>query len=126
MDMMKLRCKTEFAKTSGSCWRMIFVFALFPWLRPYRIKVRPVSNRTSGTELSLPDDESNDEFHLDSFSNENARFENLAFTMQQKCRIWGTRSSCFKVELNSGAAANISSRTRLIEGYLHNQRSAGF
>ena len=37
MYMMKLRHGTKFANTAGSVWRLIFVFALMPWLRRYRI-----------------------------------------------------------------------------------------
>jgi hypothetical protein len=41
MYMMKLRHGDDFAKTSGSVWRLLFVFALMPWLRKYRILARP-------------------------------------------------------------------------------------
>jgi hypothetical protein len=41
MYMMKLRHGDGFAKTSGSVWRLLFVFALMPWLRKYRILARP-------------------------------------------------------------------------------------
>lgn len=34
---MKLKHGNNFAKRSGSIWRLLFVFALFPWLRQYRI-----------------------------------------------------------------------------------------
>lgn len=34
---MKLKHGENFAKKSGSIWRLLFVFALFPWLRQYRI-----------------------------------------------------------------------------------------
>ena len=35
---MKLRHGDEFGKLSGSIWRLLFVFALMPWLRQYRIQ----------------------------------------------------------------------------------------
>ena len=35
--MMKLRHGTAFGKKSGSTWRLLYVFALMPWLRKYRI-----------------------------------------------------------------------------------------
>jgi hypothetical protein len=35
--MLKLRHGENFAKTCGSCWRLLFVFALMPWMRKYRI-----------------------------------------------------------------------------------------
>lgn len=41
MYMMKLRHGDGFAKTSGSVWRLLFVFALMPWLRKYRVLARP-------------------------------------------------------------------------------------
>lgn len=34
---MKLKYGDNFAKKTGSIWRLLFVFALFPWLRQYRI-----------------------------------------------------------------------------------------
>lgn len=37
MYMMKLRHGKKFGKQSGSIWRLLFVFALMPWLRRYRI-----------------------------------------------------------------------------------------
>uniref|UniRef100_A0A7S2UC44 Uncharacterized protein n=2 Tax=Attheya septentrionalis TaxID=420275 RepID=A0A7S2UC44_9STRA len=37
MYMLKLRHGEHFARTSGSCWRLLFVFALMPWMRKYRI-----------------------------------------------------------------------------------------
>mmetsp|Transcript_3330 Transcript_3330/g.3675 ORF Transcript_3330/g.3675 Transcript_3330/m.3675 type:complete len:162 (-) Transcript_3330:128-613(-) len=38
MYMMKLRHKGNFGKTSGSMWRLLFVVALMPWLKKYRIQ----------------------------------------------------------------------------------------
>lgn len=37
--LMKLR-HAEFGKRAGSCWRLIFVYALMPWLHKYRISTR--------------------------------------------------------------------------------------
>ncbi len=34
---MKLKHGDNFAKKTGSIWRLLFVFALFPWLRQYRV-----------------------------------------------------------------------------------------
>ena len=34
---MKLKHGKQFANKPGSTWRLLFVFALFPWLRQYRI-----------------------------------------------------------------------------------------
>ncbi len=36
MYMLKL-CHDEFGCFAGTCWRMIFVYALAPWMRKYRI-----------------------------------------------------------------------------------------
>ena len=37
MYMYKIKYGDRFAKKSGSIWRLLFVFALMPWLRKYRI-----------------------------------------------------------------------------------------
>lgn len=38
MYLMKLRYGDDFGRLSGSIWRLLFVFALMPWLRRYRIQ----------------------------------------------------------------------------------------
>lgn len=38
MYMMKLRYGNQFGTRAGSIWRLLFVFALMPWLRRYRIQ----------------------------------------------------------------------------------------
>ena len=35
---MKLKHGSKFANQQGSTWRIIFVLALMPWLRRYRIQ----------------------------------------------------------------------------------------
>jgi len=37
MYMMKLRYGDQFARLSGSIWRLLFIFALMPWMQKYRI-----------------------------------------------------------------------------------------
>ena len=37
MYLMKLRYGENFGKRAGSTWRLIFVYALMPWLNKYRI-----------------------------------------------------------------------------------------
>mmetsp|Transcript_6163 Transcript_6163/g.9174 ORF Transcript_6163/g.9174 Transcript_6163/m.9174 type:complete len:595 (-) Transcript_6163:1029-2813(-) len=49
MYMMKLRYGDSFAKTSGSCWRLLFVFALMPWMRKYRLMQQHENDGTSFT-----------------------------------------------------------------------------
>jgi hypothetical protein len=39
--MMKLRHGEQFGNRAGSCWRLIFVHALLPWLQTHRILARP-------------------------------------------------------------------------------------
>lgn len=51
--LMKIRHKEAFARTSGSCWRLLFVFALMPWLRKYRIAARPELEDDSGQDFDL-------------------------------------------------------------------------
>lgn len=36
--MMKLRYGNQFSTTAGATWRLLFVIALMPWLRTYRIQ----------------------------------------------------------------------------------------
>ncbi|KAL7521007.1 hypothetical protein ACHAWX_005701 [Stephanocyclus meneghinianus] len=38
MYMMKLRYGDRFGSEAGTSWRLLFVYALFPWLRKYRIR----------------------------------------------------------------------------------------
>jgi hypothetical protein len=40
MYLMKLRYREDFGKRAGSCWRLIFVYALMPWMHQYRIRDR--------------------------------------------------------------------------------------
>lgn len=51
MYLMKLRYGENFGKTAGSCWRLLFVYALMPWLHKYRIQARPdlMANKNVGT-----------------------------------------------------------------------------
>lgn len=44
---MKLRYAASFGKRAGSAWRLIFVYALMPWLQKYRIQARPESAKQS-------------------------------------------------------------------------------
>lgn len=46
--MLKLRYRENFGRTAGSCWRLIFVFALMPWLNKYRIMTRPEKRSNVG------------------------------------------------------------------------------
>eukprot|EP00568_Trieres_chinensis_P014101 CAMPEP_0183326472 /NCGR_PEP_ID=MMETSP0160_2-20130417/82261_1 /TAXON_ID=2839 ORGANISM="Odontella Sinensis, Strain Grunow 1884" /NCGR_SAMPLE_ID=MMETSP0160_2 /ASSEMBLY_ACC=CAM_ASM_000250 /LENGTH=611 /DNA_ID=CAMNT_0025494465 /DNA_START=70 /DNA_END=1905 /DNA_ORIENTATION=- len=45
MYMMKLRYQENFGRRSGSCWRLLFVYALMPWLSKYRILARKDGHR---------------------------------------------------------------------------------
>ena len=41
MYLMKLRHGPAFATKPGSCWRVLFVVALMPWMRTFRMAARP-------------------------------------------------------------------------------------
>jgi hypothetical protein len=50
--MMKLRFGKNFGDGAGSTWRLLFVYALFPWLHQYRVKARPELLRNATTRLA--------------------------------------------------------------------------
>jgi len=41
MYLMKLRHGQAFATKTGSCWRLLFVVALMPWMRSFRMVAHP-------------------------------------------------------------------------------------
>lgn len=41
MYLVKIRHGPHFGTRAGSCWRLLFVYALMPWLRKYRALTRP-------------------------------------------------------------------------------------
>mmetsp|Transcript_1545 Transcript_1545/g.1898 ORF Transcript_1545/g.1898 Transcript_1545/m.1898 type:complete len:560 (+) Transcript_1545:1461-3140(+) len=53
MYMMKLKHGDKFAKKTGSIWRLLFVYALFPWLRQYRILNNENDELQDGDNLEL-------------------------------------------------------------------------
>ena len=55
MYLMKLRYSDHFGKTAGSCWRLIFVYAIFPWLHKYRVMARPKLFVDATTASSHPE-----------------------------------------------------------------------
>jgi hypothetical protein len=50
---MKLKHGHNFAKKTGSVWRLLFVFALFPWLRQYRI----IKDENQLTHMNMKQDD---------------------------------------------------------------------
>jgi hypothetical protein len=58
MYLMKLRYQHHFCNRAGSCWRLIFVYALMPWLHRYRVLAHPEQSerrRFSRIEAEHPD-----------------------------------------------------------------------
>ena len=51
MYLMKLKHGSNFGKKSSSAWRLLFVFALMPWLRKYRIIYANLDNETNNLLL---------------------------------------------------------------------------
>lgn len=50
--LYKLRYSKHFGQRAGSCWRLIFVYALMPWLHKYRIMARhEETTRVEGDDL---------------------------------------------------------------------------
>jgi septal ring factor EnvC (AmiA/AmiB activator) len=58
MYMMKLRHGDRFGDAVGTSWRLLFVYALFPWIRKYRIggKVHDTSRSRMDRDLSPKND----------------------------------------------------------------------
>ena len=50
--LMKLRFADDFGNYAGTVWRLLFVYALFPWLHQYRVKARPQLAQASRRRLS--------------------------------------------------------------------------
>jgi hypothetical protein len=51
--LMKVKHGDKFGKRSSSTWRLLFVFALMPWLQKYRIH-----HEKENHSIKAPDDES--------------------------------------------------------------------
>jgi hypothetical protein len=52
--MMKLRHGPSFCSNAGSAWRLIFVYALFPWLQKYRIEDMVEDSNVDDKEVDEP------------------------------------------------------------------------
>lgn len=56
--LMKLRYGNLFCSNAGSCWRLVFVYALMPWLQKYRVFDTPGNKKfdEDGNEILTDDD----------------------------------------------------------------------
>lgn len=55
MYLMKLR-HDDFVSYAGTCWRMLFVYALAPWMRTHRLKISTGLAKSSLLSSKLKDD----------------------------------------------------------------------
>lgn len=53
MYMMRVRYGERFASQAGSTWRLLFVYALFPWLHQYRVRSNPQQLSDGGLSQAL-------------------------------------------------------------------------
>ena len=67
MYLNKLKHGSEFISNAGSSWRLLFVYALFPWMSTYRIpSEEPKEEQNSNYD--------NQEFNLSKFSTLRSEF----------------------------------------------------
>jgi len=79
MYMMKLRYRELFAERAGYCFRLMFVVALMPWIRKYRILASPKSaggDTKTNNEVLQGKDELKSQMHGFEAENEKLRVEN--------------------------------------------------
>mmetsp|Transcript_3777 Transcript_3777/g.4511 ORF Transcript_3777/g.4511 Transcript_3777/m.4511 type:complete len:212 (+) Transcript_3777:1-636(+) len=58
--LMKLRYGKAFGTNAGSCWRLLFVYALMPWLQQYRIFTDDTVTEESLEVQDASDDDKNE------------------------------------------------------------------
>ena len=75
MYLMKLRYGDHFGKRAGSAWRLVFVYALMPWLNTYRINGRAAEPVLYSTNHEMEFLSLRHSFHLESFDLGNASSE---------------------------------------------------
>lgn len=51
MCPLKLRRGSDFCTTAGSCWRLIFVYTLMPWMQRYRVVGTAVDGKCAAEDF---------------------------------------------------------------------------
>jgi hypothetical protein len=98
MYLMKLRYRESFGSKAGATWRLLFVYALMPWMHRYRIRVESdagfllenTRRRISSVRGILPppaDDEEGSSEFMDDEKHGDSRIFNVAKSTGHKASV---------------------------------------